>query len=64
MQEMIDTATKFDPNGGRVMGCRGMLGTTVAQWAGEMLYVNKSRTRPRWETEYSRNESPRRWWDQ
>ncbi|MBN1130417.1 MAG: DUF4982 domain-containing protein, partial [Chitinispirillaceae bacterium] len=64
MQEMLDTAHKWDPNGGRVQGCRGILGTRVAEWAGEMLYVNKSKTRPRFMTEYQRNESPRRWWDQ
>jgi hypothetical protein len=28
-----------------------------------MLYVNKSAKIPRWMMEYSRDESPRRWWD-
>ena len=64
MREMIDISHQWDPNGGRVMGCRGILGTKTAEWAGEMLYVNKSRTRPRFMTEYQRNESPRRWWDE
>jgi beta-galactosidase len=64
MQEMIDTMTKYDPNGGRLTGCRGMLGSKVAQYGGEMMYVDKSKTKPMWMTEYSRNESPRRWWDQ
>ena len=64
MKEMIDTMTKYDPNGGRLTGCRGMVGSKVAQWGGEMMYVNKSKTTPRWMTEYCRNESPRRWWDE
>jgi beta-galactosidase len=64
MQEMVDSMTKYDPNGGRVTGCRGMLDSKTAQWGGEMMYVNKSRTIPRWMTEYCRNESPRRWWDE
>lgn len=64
MQGMLDIAHEWDPNGGRAMGCRGILGTRIAEWAGEMLYVNKSSTRPRFMTEYQRNESPRRWWDE
>ena len=64
MQEMIDTMTKYDPSGGRLTGCRGMVSSKVAQYGGEMLYVDKSAYKPMWMNEYSRNESPRRWWDQ
>jgi beta-galactosidase len=64
MQQMVDTLAKYDPNGGRVIGCRGMLDSKVAQYGGEMMYVDKSSYKPMWMMEYSRNESPRRWWDQ
>jgi len=43
---------------------QGHAGQQVAQYGGEMMYVDKSKTKPMWMTEYSRNESPRRWWDQ
>ena len=64
MQEMVDSMTKYDPNGGRLTGCRGMLNSKTAQYGGEMMYIDKSRTKPMWMTEYCRNESPRRWWDE
>lgn len=64
MGEMVDTLAKYDPNSGKVIGCRGMLASKAAQYGGEMMYVDKSRTKPMWMMEYSRNESPRRWWDQ
>lgn len=63
MAEMITVRDDFDPHGGRAMGCREMLASDVAEWGGEMLYINKSATKPLWMTEYSRDEGLRKWWD-
>jgi beta-galactosidase len=64
MAEMKALRDRLDPHGGRAMGCREMLGSRVADWGGEMLYINKSATKPLWMTEYSRDEGLRRWWDE
>jgi beta-galactosidase len=63
MAEMKQLRDELDPHGGRAIGAREMLGSTVAEWGGEMLYINKSATKPLWMTEYSRDEGLRRWWD-
>src|SRR5688572_824254 len=64
MAEMIKVRDQFDPHGGRAMGSRNMLGSKVAEWGGDMLYVNKSKTKPLWATEYSRDEGLRKYWDE
>ena len=64
MQEMVVLRDKYDPNGGRAMGCRNMLDSKVAEYGGEMLYVNKSASKPMWQMEYNRDEGIRRYWDE
>ena len=64
MQEMKHLRDKYDPNGGRAMGCRNMLDSKVAEYGGEMLYVNKSAGKPMWQMEYNRDEGIRRYWDE
>ena len=64
MAEMIELRDELDPHGGRAMGCRNMLGSAVAEWGGDMLYVNRSSTKPLWATEYSRDEGLRKYWDE
>lgn len=64
MAEMKALRDQFDPHGGRAAGCREMLASSVAEWGGEMLYINKSATKPLWMTEYSRDECLRKWWDE
>ncbi|MEO5916227.1 MAG: DUF4982 domain-containing protein [Luteolibacter sp.] len=54
---------QFDPHGGRASGAREMLGSKIAEYGGEMLYVNKSAHIPFWATEYSRDEGLRKYWD-
>ena len=54
---------KYDPHGGRVMGSREMLDSEIAEWGGEMLYINKSAQKPLFATEYSRDEALRKYWD-
>lgn len=76
MQEMTDIKNLLDPAGYRFMGCRSI--TTpeqinAAEWAGTMIYrydewAKSSMTSidkyiPILETEYKRDESPRRVWD-
>lgn len=63
MQEMKDIRDKYDPHGGRAIGSREMLGSKVAEYGGEMLYIDKSATKPLWEMEYSRDEGLRKYWD-
>ena len=79
MKEMTELRKKLDPNGGRYMGSRSIIdGETVAEseYVGTMLGRNvwngKEFTeegqsardaRPIVETEYHREESPRRVWD-
>jgi len=64
MQEMIDIRDKYDPHGDRAMGSREMLASDVAEWGGEMLYINKSDDKPVWATEYMRDEGYRKYWDE
>jgi beta-galactosidase len=50
---------QWDPHGGRAIGAREMLGSNTAEYGGEMLYINKSATKPLWAMEYSRDEAAR-----
>jgi len=64
MLEMKDIRDKYDPHGGRAIGCRNMMGSKVAEYGGEMLYINKSAGKPMWAHEYCRDEANRCWWDE
>lgn len=64
MLEMKALRDRFDPHGGRAAGSREMLGSKVAEYGGEMLYINKSAGKPLWATEYSRDEGLRKYWDE
>jgi hypothetical protein len=63
MAEMKAIRDQYDPFGGRAVGCREMMGSAIAEYGGEMLYVNKSGTKPMWMMEYSRDEGLRKYWD-
>ena len=64
MREMKAIRDEFDPHGGRAIGSREMLNhDTAAEYGGEMLYINKSATKPVWAMEYCRDEALRRYWD-
>lgn len=76
MQEMTDIKKLLDPSGGRFMGSRSITTTeqlAAAEWVGTMIYRYDSwakgsmyelgRHMPIIETEYKRDESPRRVWD-
>ena len=63
MAEMVALRNRYDPHGGRAIGSREMLDVEEAEYGGEMLYVNKSATRPMWAMEYCRDEGLRRYWD-
>jgi hypothetical protein len=41
-----------------------MLDSKVAEYGGEMLYINKSARLPMWAMEYSRDEALRKYWDE
>jgi hypothetical protein len=64
MRQMKALRDKFDPHGGRASGSREMLDSKVAEYGGEMLYINKSAAKPLWATEYSRDEGLRKYWDE
>ena len=64
MQQMKDLRDKWDPHGGRAIGSRNMQGSKVAEYGGEMLYINKSAGKPMWAMEYSRDEALRKDWDE
>jgi beta-galactosidase len=63
MSEMKALRDQYDPHGGRAAGSREMLNTKVAEYGGEMLYINKSARVPMWAMEYSRDEGLRKYWD-
>lgn len=63
MAEMIAIRDQYDPHGGRAIGSREMLDSKLAEWGGEMLYMNKSDKHPMWGTEYCRDEGLRKFWD-
>ena len=64
MAEMKAIRDRFDPHGGRATGSREMLDSRVAEYGGEMLYINKSARLPFWAMEYSRDEGLRKYWDE
>jgi hypothetical protein len=63
MAEMKSVRDKFDPHGGRAIGSREMLSSSVAEYGGEMLYINKSSTKPLWAHEFNRDEGARKFQD-
>lgn len=63
MAEMKAIRDKYDPYGGRAIGSREMLDSKIAEYGGEMLYINKSAKHPMWATEYCRDEALRKYWD-
>ncbi|MFG6487605.1 sugar-binding domain-containing protein [Roseateles sp. BYS78W] len=67
MAEVRALRDRLDPQGGRAAGSREMLSQQlqdVAEYGGEMLYINKSARRPMWAMEYSRDEGARKFWDE
>lgn len=63
MKEMIALRNQYDPYGSRAIGSREMLDKPEAEYGGEMLYVNKSDTKPMWMMEYCRDEAHRFHWN-
>ena len=63
MRDMLAVRNEFDPHGGRAIGAREMLASHTAEYGGEMLYINKSATKPLWAHEYNRDEGARKFWD-
>ena len=63
MADMKAVRDQYDPQGGRAIGSRNMLDTKVAEYGGEMLYINKSKTIPMWMMEYCRDEGMRKYWN-
>lgn len=63
MMDMKKIRDQYDPFGGRAVGSREMLDSEVAEYGGEMLYINKSADIPMWATEYCRDEGLRKYWD-
>ena len=64
MEEMKKIRDQYDPHGGRAIGSREMLDRPEAEYGGEMLYINKSATKPMWSMEYCRDEGLRKYWDE
>ncbi len=64
MATMKEIRDLYDPHGGRAIGSREMLNSKVAEYGGEMLYINKSAHIPMWAMEYSRDEGLRKYWDE
>ena len=64
MEEMKKIRDQYDPFGGRAIGSREMLDRPEAEYGGEMLYINKSATKPMWAMEYYRDEGLRKYWDE
>ena len=64
MEEMKQIRDQYDPYGGRAIGSREMLDRPEAEYGGEMLYINKSATKPMWSMEYYRDEGLRKYWDE
>jgi beta-galactosidase len=63
MAEMKAIRVKYDPFGGRASGSREMLNSKIAEYGGEMLYIDKSAGKPLIATEYCRDEALRKYWD-
>lgn len=64
MREMKAIRDQYDPFGGKAAGSREMLNIPDAEFGGEMLYINKSSTKPVWAMEYARDEALRKYWDE
>jgi hypothetical protein len=67
MRAMKALCDEYDPYGGRAAGSREMLSRElrqVAEYGGEMLYINKSADMPVWAMEYARDEALRKYWDE
>jgi hypothetical protein len=64
MAEMKAIRDTFDPHGGRASGSREMLDSKIAEYGGEMLYINHSAGKPMIATEYCRDEALRKYWDE
>lgn len=64
MAEMKAIRDQYDPYGGRAIGSREMLDSKLAEYGGEMLYINKSAKHPLIATEYMRDEALRKYWDE
>ncbi|MET0647108.1 MAG: DUF4982 domain-containing protein [Pyrinomonadaceae bacterium] len=64
MRQIKAARDQYDPHGGRASGSREMLDSRVAEYGGEMLYINKSARLPFWAMEYSRDEGLRKYWDE
>jgi len=64
MAEMKAIRDMYDPYGGRASGSREMLDSKLAEYGGEMLYINKSAGKPMIATEYCRDEALRKYWDE
>lgn len=60
---MKSLRNEYDPEGGRAIGSREMLDEPEAEYGGEMLYVNRSDTKPMWSMEYCRDEGHRFYWN-
>jgi hypothetical protein len=63
MADMRKVRDNYDPHGGRAIGSREMMSSRIAEYGGEMLYIDKSATKPLWAHEYSRDEGARLFWD-
>jgi len=63
MAEMKAVRDTFDPYGGRAIGAREMLDSKIAEYGGEMLYINHSAGKPMIASEYCRDEALRKYWD-
>ena len=63
MAEMKTIRDRYDPHGGRAIGSREMLDSNIAEYGGEMLYIDKSADIPMWAMEYSRDEAARLYQD-
>lgn len=63
MAEMKLLRDMYDPDGGRAIGSREMLDSKIAEYGGEMLYINKSARIPMIATEYCRDEALRKYQD-
>ncbi|MDR1415915.1 MAG: DUF4982 domain-containing protein [Prevotellaceae bacterium] len=64
MADLKALRDQYDPYGGRAIGSREMLDSKVAEYGGEMLYINKSSHIPMFATEYCRDEALRWYWDE
>ena len=64
MEALKAIRDRYDPHGGRAIGSREMLDSRIAEYGGEMLYINKSAGKPVWAMEYSRDEGARLYQDE